>query len=102
MISGRLPFDDEHIPTLFKKINGGIFTIPSFLSAQAKHIISMMLIVDPVNRISIPEIRELEWFNTSLPPYLKAGANTLGDKIDLFRNTDIIREIELVNNQFAN
>lgn len=22
MMSGRLPFDDEHIPTLFKKING--------------------------------------------------------------------------------
>jgi serine/threonine protein kinase len=23
MLCGRLPFDDEYIPTLFKKINGG-------------------------------------------------------------------------------
>lgn len=25
MLCGRLPFDDEYIPTLFKKINGNVF-----------------------------------------------------------------------------
>lgn len=26
------PFDDEHVPTLFKKIRGGVFYIPEYLN----------------------------------------------------------------------
>jgi serine/threonine protein kinase len=33
MLCGRLPFDDEYIPTLFKKINGGYdFEMMSWLT----------------------------------------------------------------------
>lgn len=28
MLCGRLPFDDDHIPLLFKKINGGSQILP--------------------------------------------------------------------------
>ena len=28
LLCGTLPFDDEHVPTLFKKIRGGVFYIP--------------------------------------------------------------------------
>jgi len=71
MLCGRLPFDDEYIPTLFKKINGGIFTIPSYLSAGARHLLSRMLVVDPLQRATIAEIRESPWFAVELPDYLK-------------------------------
>eukprot|EP00842_Homolaphlyctis_polyrhiza_P002154 jgi/Hompol1/293/HPOL_005275-RA len=71
MLCGRLPFDDEYIPNLFKKINGGIFTLPPFLSQQARDLVSAMLIVDPLKRITIPEIRRNEWFMTDLPEYLQ-------------------------------
>ena len=74
MLCGRLPFDDDYIPNLFKKINGtikklnnvkssfipnigGIFTLPSFLSPQARSLLSEMLVVDPMKRITIQEIR---------------------------------------------
>ncbi|EMR09664.1 hypothetical protein PNEG_01854 [Pneumocystis murina B123] len=70
MLVGRLPFDDEFIPTLFKKINGGIYTIPSFLSSDAKELLSQMLVVDPIQRITLQEIRESKWFNLNLPDYL--------------------------------
>lgn len=30
-----------------------------------------MLVVDPVKRITIPEIRQLPWFNIDLPSYLR-------------------------------
>ncbi|GMM32754.1 AMP-activated serine/threonine-protein kinase catalytic subunit [Saccharomycopsis crataegensis] len=72
MLCGRLPFDDDFIPALFKKISSGIFTIPSFLSPGAKEIIQKMLIVDPLNRITIDEVMETEWFKTDFPDYLKA------------------------------
>ncbi|KAF0504801.1 Pkinase-domain-containing protein [Gigaspora margarita] len=71
MLCGRLPFDDEYIPTLFKKINGGIYTLPSFISAEAKYLLNSMLIVDPLKRITIQEIRQTSWFNVGLPDYLK-------------------------------
>ncbi|UZJ57030.1 hypothetical protein CBS101457_006350 [Exobasidium rhododendri] len=71
MLCGRLPFDDEYIPTLFKKINGGIYTLPSYLSSEAKHLLSSMLIVDPVKRITVAEIRQTAWFQKNLPAYLQ-------------------------------
>jgi carbon catabolite-derepressing protein kinase len=70
MLCGRLPFDDDYIPSLFKKINNGVYTVPSFLSQSTRQIIQQMLVVDPLKRIIIPEIRANEWFNTALPDYL--------------------------------
>ncbi|KAI8071438.1 kinase-like domain-containing protein [Gongronella butleri] len=71
MLCGRLPFDDEYIPSLFKKINGGIYTLPSFLSPETKYLLTSMLAVDPLKRITIPEIRKNPWFNKDLPAYLQ-------------------------------
>jgi carbon catabolite-derepressing protein kinase len=70
MLCGQLPFDDDHIPTLFKKINSGVFRLPSFLSSTAKDLLSSMLTVDPLKRITIPEIRKNSWFAKDLPAYL--------------------------------
>ncbi|KAL8286785.1 hypothetical protein RQP46_004313 [Phenoliferia psychrophenolica] len=73
MLCGRLPFDDDHIPLLFKKINGGIFSLPPFLSAEARHLLSRMLLVDSNKRIKLHEIRQLPWFQKDLPTYLFAA-----------------------------
>ncbi len=56
-LCGSLPFDDENIPNLFKKIKGGIYNLPSHLSPGARDLIPRMLLVDPLKRITIPEIR---------------------------------------------
>ncbi|XP_019195157.1 PREDICTED: SNF1-related protein kinase catalytic subunit alpha KIN10-like [Ipomoea nil] len=70
LLCGTLPFDDENIPNLFKKIKGGIYTLPSHLSATARDLIPKMLIVDPMKRVTIPEIRMHPWFQAHLPRYL--------------------------------
>ncbi|KAJ0970893.1 hypothetical protein J5N97_018852 [Dioscorea zingiberensis] len=70
LLCGTLPFDDENIPNLFKKIKGGIYTLPSHLSAGARDLIPRMLIVDPLKRMTIPEIRLHPWFQAQLPRYL--------------------------------
>jgi serine/threonine protein kinase len=85
MLCGKLPFDDDYIPNLFKKINGifsplfssvalyltsltlhplsiswaqgGIFTIPSFLNVAERDLLTSMLAVDPLKRITMQEIR---------------------------------------------
>ncbi|EEE64457.1 hypothetical protein OsJ_19306 [Oryza sativa Japonica Group] len=70
LLCGTLPFDDENIPNLFKKIKGGIYTLPSHLSPLARDLIPRMLVVDPMKRITIREIREHQWFTVGLPRYL--------------------------------
>lgn len=68
---GRLPFDDEFIPTLFKKIQAGSFHIPSQTPPGAADLIKRCLMVHPVQRIQIPDIRQHEWFIKDLPAYLR-------------------------------
>ncbi|GAU19808.1 hypothetical protein TSUD_170330 [Trifolium subterraneum] len=70
LLCGTLPFDDENIPNLFKKIKGGIYTLPSHLSPGARDLIPRLLVVDPMKRMTIPEIRQHPWFQLGLPRYL--------------------------------
>ena len=70
LLCGSLPFDDESIPNLFKKIKGGIYNLPSHLSPGARDLIARMLLVDPLKRITISEIRTHPWFVVHLPRYL--------------------------------
>ncbi|TKY50224.1 SNF1-related protein kinase catalytic subunit alpha KIN10 [Spatholobus suberectus] len=70
LLCGTLPFDDENIPNLFKKIKGGIYTLPSHLSPGARDLIPRMLVVDPMKRMTISEIRQHPWFQVRMPRYL--------------------------------
>lgn len=71
LLCGRLPFDDEYIPALFKKIAQGNYSVPNYLSQGAVRLIKRMLQVNPVNRISIQEIRQDPWFTKDLAEYLQ-------------------------------
>eukprot|EP00300_Choanocystis_sp_HF-7_P009458 c16447_g1_i3.p1 GENE.c16447_g1_i3~~c16447_g1_i3.p1 ORF type:complete len:457 (+),score=82.54 c16447_g1_i3:257-1627(+) len=70
LLCGRLPFDDDYIPNLFKKIKGGIYTLPTHLSEGARDLIQTMLVVDPLQRTTIDDVRMHPWFMEDLPPYL--------------------------------
>lgn len=88
MLCGRLPFEDEDVQTLFTKISRacissvlllvhmltsileGVYHMPSYLSPDARALITGMLAVDPVKRITVPEIIQHPFFTTDLPRYL--------------------------------
>ncbi|XP_055694864.1 5'-AMP-activated protein kinase catalytic subunit alpha-2 [Lutzomyia longipalpis] len=70
LLCGTLPFDDEHVPTLFRKIKSGIFPIPEYLNKQVVSLLCQMLQVDPLRRATIEEIKKHEWFQKELPSYL--------------------------------
>ncbi|XP_073449995.1 5'-AMP-activated protein kinase catalytic subunit alpha-2 [Aquarana catesbeiana] len=70
LLCGTLPFDDEHVPTLFKKIRGGVFYIPEYLNRSVATLLMHMLQVDPLKRATIKDMREHEWFKQDLPSYL--------------------------------
>ncbi|KAF2841873.1 Pkinase-domain-containing protein [Patellaria atrata CBS 101060] len=79
LLVGRLPFDDEYIPTLFKKIAQGHYHVPNYLSSGAVRLIKKMLIVNPTNRITIAEIREDRWFSQDIPKYLESLSDEIFD-----------------------
>ncbi|XP_052631502.1 5'-AMP-activated protein kinase catalytic subunit alpha-1-like isoform X1 [Harpia harpyja] len=70
LLCGTLPFDDDHVPTLFKKICDGIFYTPQYLNPSVISLLKHMLQVDPMKRATIRSIREHEWFKQDLPKYL--------------------------------
>ncbi|VAH85274.1 unnamed protein product [Triticum turgidum subsp. durum] len=74
LLCGKVPFEDDNIPKLFKKIkvrqNGGFYILPSYLSDLAMDLIPRILVVDPMKRITIREIRDHPWFQNRLPRYL--------------------------------
>ncbi|CAG9559368.1 unnamed protein product [Danaus chrysippus] len=70
LLCGTLPFDDEHVPTLFRKIKSGIFPIPEYLNKTVVSLLCNMLQVDPMKRATIEDVKKHEWFQKDLPGYL--------------------------------
>lgn len=61
LLVGQLPFDDDNINNLYKKIQVGRFTMPQFLSPEVKDLIGCMLRVNPAERISVPKVLDHRW-----------------------------------------
>ncbi|KAF0700705.1 Aste57867_8759 [Aphanomyces stellatus] len=111
LLCGALPFDDESIPNLFKKIRGGMYSLPSHLSEDARDLIPRMLVVDPMKRITIPEIRcvvacahrhltfascdcrQHPWFQTNLPPYLQHPPESVEQEVQTNKARHVDEEV---------
>jgi len=70
ILTGTLPFDEEQIPKLYQKIKECKYSMPPTLSDEAKDLIFRMLQLDPMDRITIPEIKNHRWFKNNLPLYV--------------------------------
>jgi serine/threonine protein kinase len=88
LLTARLPFDDDYIPHLFQKIKKGKYKMPTHLSPSCQDLIRQMLVVDPLKRITIPEIREHAWFKSGLSPYLEKFASVNDAYSAAFQPTD--------------
>lgn len=61
LLCGYLPFDDENIPQLYRKIQNGKYDTPPWLSMESKELMSCMLQVDPKRRITINQLVSHPW-----------------------------------------
>ncbi|CAN0927794.1 Serine/threonine-protein kinase SRK2E [Linum grandiflorum] len=73
MLVGAYPFEDPNEPKNFRKTIQRIlnvqYSIPDYvhISLECQHLISRIFVADTEKRISIPEIRNHEWFLKNLP-----------------------------------
>eukprot|EP01116_Phalansterium_solitarium_P015304 TRINITY_DN3369_c0_g3_i6.p1 TRINITY_DN3369_c0_g3~~TRINITY_DN3369_c0_g3_i6.p1 ORF type:complete len:464 (+),score=86.50 TRINITY_DN3369_c0_g3_i6:371-1762(+) len=82
LLAARLPFDDDYIPNLFNKIRAGLFDMPHWLSPACRQLLASMLVVDPLRRITVAEIRTHPWFQQDLPRYLRVAAQPVSGRIE--------------------
>ncbi|KAI3827545.1 hypothetical protein L1987_01622 [Smallanthus sonchifolius] len=67
LLAGFLPFQDENIVSMYRKIYRGDFKCPPWFSSDARRLITKLLDPNPSSRITISKIMESPWFKKSAP-----------------------------------
>ncbi|XP_072011216.1 maternal embryonic leucine zipper kinase [Engystomops pustulosus] len=67
LMCGYLPFDDDNVMLLYKKIMRGKYEIPKWLSPGSVLLLSQMLQVDPKKRISVKHLLRHPWLMQGYP-----------------------------------
>ncbi|KAL3535084.1 hypothetical protein ACH5RR_003545 [Cinchona calisaya] len=66
LLAGYLPFQDDNLVSMYRKIYRGDFKCPPGLSSEARKLVTKMLDPNPSTRISIAKIMDLSWFKKSV------------------------------------
>ena len=69
LLTGTLPFDERETQKLYQKIKECRYVLPQKLNDLEKDLIFRMLQKDPLNRITIQEIKQHKWFNNKISLY---------------------------------
>ena len=67
MLCGYLPFEDQKTSNLYKKIMNAEYSLPKFLSNDAKDILSKIFVTDPNKRIDIEGLKQHPWYRLHQP-----------------------------------
>ena len=101
LLAGYLPFDEEIIPALFKKIREADFQMPAHFSFEVQDLIRKMLEPDSTKRIKFHEIKLHPWVQMKASLYLKinhAGPRIFSGKI----NEEIFQRMLTMGFNFEN
>ncbi|KAL9259030.1 CBL-interacting serine/threonine-protein kinase 6-like protein [Drosera capensis] len=72
LLAGFLPFQDDNLIVMYRKIYRGDFKCPPWFSNDARRLITKLLDPNPNTRITIPKIVESSWFKK---PFSKESDN---------------------------
>ncbi|CAL9773780.1 unnamed protein product [Musa acuminata subsp. burmannicoides] len=61
LLAGFLPFQDENLVRMYRKVLKAEYQIPPWFSGDACRLLSGLLVADPEKRISIPAIMQHRW-----------------------------------------
>ncbi|ERN18668.1 hypothetical protein AMTRI_Chr12g272980 [Amborella trichopoda] len=69
LLAGFLPFQDDNLVAMYRKIYKGDFKCPPWISPESRRIILRLLDPNPATRITTAKLMETSWFKkTKLPP----------------------------------
>ncbi|XP_071506257.1 maternal embryonic leucine zipper kinase-like [Diadema antillarum] len=91
LLCGFLPFDDDNVSLLYRKILSGNYEEPPWLSSETKDLLRLMLQVNPQKRIKMKELIDHPWvmksFHTPVDWESKCEKNQL--------NVDCVTEMAM-------
>ena len=61
LLNGFLPFDDDNLTVLYRKIKQGKYEIPDWLSQDSEFLLAQLLQVDPKKRITMARLLRHRW-----------------------------------------
>ncbi|XP_031273551.1 CBL-interacting serine/threonine-protein kinase 5-like [Pistacia vera] len=97
LLAGFLPFQDENVMKMYRKIFKAEFEFPPWISPDARKLISRILVTDPEKRITVSEIMRNPWFQKG---FCKPVAVSIDEKLTVENGfgsgEDNPGEIELV------
>ncbi|KAH3763018.1 CAMK/CAMKL/AMPK protein kinase [Pelomyxa schiedti] len=64
LLAGYLPFKEESVTALFKKIQSASFKFPPWFTDGPKDLLRNILVADPRARFTIPQIKQSGWFRS--------------------------------------
>ncbi|KAD6794982.1 hypothetical protein R6Q59_021112 [Mikania micrantha] len=67
LLAGFLPFQDENVVAMYRKIYRGDFRCPPWFSSDARRLITKLLDPNPEFRLTISKITESPWFKKQPP-----------------------------------
>lgn len=67
LLCGHMPFNDNNLVTMYKKIHKRDYQFPEWISKPVKHIIHQLLDPNPDTRMSLQVLAGTSWFKKSLP-----------------------------------
>ncbi|XP_062906273.1 serine/threonine-protein kinase SIK2-like isoform X2 [Mobula hypostoma] len=83
LVCGSFPFDGPTLPVLRQRVIEGHFRVPFFLSEDCEDLIRRMLTVDPLKRISIPEIKLHCWLTGHGVPHQPPALPIRGETVNV-------------------
>lgn len=93
LLCGHLPFDDDNMKELYKKIASGTYTCPDYLMPNARHLIGRLITVDPKKRATLDEVLEHPWVNEGYDrkPYNYLPDRPVLESLDLLDKSIVAR-----------
>lgn len=82
LLCGYLPFDDENMSVLYRKIQNGSYICPSWLNNSSKELISQMLRVHPKQRITVAALLSHPWLMLGYEMPIRWRSIYKNDKLD--------------------
>lgn len=68
LLAGSLPFQDDNIVTMYRKIHRGDFRCPPWFSTDARRLVTKLLDPNPSTRITVANLVETPWFKKNPIP----------------------------------
>lgn len=62
LLAGYLPFQDDNLVNMYRKIYRGDFKCPGWLSSDARRLVTKLLDPNPNTRITIDKVMDSTWF----------------------------------------